>query len=234
MVWRGTPEELLNQPLPARSRAHACPAHTYTRTRSCPQPLFAALGDENDFGVEDARSTTGLPRAGAEDASDVVDAASSAPSPQPKRGKKRAPVASAPDRAGEASFARQEEVGAGPLRDSDDGSDGETSDPHLQAAESKQAAIERRAEAMALGQLLLRPAQRRDLEDAAYNRHTFNDHGLPQVAPAPGARSHALPPTAAPSRFLNSGSLTTSASTRGRPAMAWSCHRKHLAARATQ
>jgi len=47
-------------------------------------------------------------------------------------------------------------------------------------AESAQAAISRQAEAIVLGQMLLNPAKRRALEDAAYNRHTRNDGGLPQ------------------------------------------------------
>ena len=36
----------------------------------------------------------------------------------------------------------------------------------------EQAVIDRQAEAMVLGQLLLNGAKRRDIEDAAYNRHT--------------------------------------------------------------
>jgi len=47
-------------------------------------------------------------------------------------------------------------------------------------AESQQAAIDRQAEAIVLGQMLLNPAKRRALEDAAYNRHTHNDRMLPQ------------------------------------------------------
>jgi len=47
-------------------------------------------------------------------------------------------------------------------------------------AESMQASIERQAEAIVLGQMLLRPDKRRALEDAAYNRYTRNDRGLPQ------------------------------------------------------
>ena len=46
--------------------------------------------------------------------------------------------------------------------------------------ESRQAAIERQAEAIVLGQMLLQPGKRRQIEDAAYNRHTKNDRGLPQ------------------------------------------------------
>ena len=46
--------------------------------------------------------------------------------------------------------------------------------------ESLQASIERQAEAIVLGQMLLRPDKRRALEDAAYNRYTRNDRGLPQ------------------------------------------------------
>jgi len=45
--------------------------------------------------------------------------------------------------------------------------------------ESSQAAISRQAEAMVLGQMLLRGEKRRKLEDGGYNRHTFNDRGLP-------------------------------------------------------
>mmetsp|Transcript_20527 Transcript_20527/g.62605 ORF Transcript_20527/g.62605 Transcript_20527/m.62605 type:complete len:970 (-) Transcript_20527:306-3215(-) len=47
-------------------------------------------------------------------------------------------------------------------------------------AESSRAAIERQAEAMVLGQMLLRPDKRRKLEDDGYNRYAFNDRGLPQ------------------------------------------------------
>lgn len=36
------------------------------------------------------------------------------------------------------------------------------------------------AEAMVLGQMLLNPQKRRELEDAAYNRHISNDQHLPQ------------------------------------------------------
>ena len=46
--------------------------------------------------------------------------------------------------------------------------------------ESLQAAIDRQAEAIVLGQMLLNPSKRRQLEDNAYNRHTRNDRGLPQ------------------------------------------------------
>ena len=46
--------------------------------------------------------------------------------------------------------------------------------------ESAQAAIDRQAEAIVLGQMLLNPQKRRALEDSAYNRHTKNDRGLPQ------------------------------------------------------
>jgi len=46
--------------------------------------------------------------------------------------------------------------------------------------ESSHAVISRQAEAMALGQLLLRGESRRNLEDGGYNRHTFNDRHLPQ------------------------------------------------------
>jgi AdoMet-dependent rRNA methyltransferase SPB1 len=47
-------------------------------------------------------------------------------------------------------------------------------------AESSRAAIERQAEAMVLGQMLLRPDKRRKLEDDGYNRHASNDRNLPQ------------------------------------------------------
>ena len=53
-------------------------------------------------------------------------------------------------------------------------------DEGLSHAESRQAAINRQAEAIVLGQMLLRPDKRRAIEDAAYNRHTSNDSGLPQ------------------------------------------------------
>ena len=46
--------------------------------------------------------------------------------------------------------------------------------------ESLQASIEKQAEAIVLGQMLLNPVKRRQLEDAAYNRHTRNDRNLPQ------------------------------------------------------
>merc|ERR1711871_1929379 len=47
-------------------------------------------------------------------------------------------------------------------------------------SESLQATIEKQAEAIVLGQMLLNPQKRRLLEDAAYNRHTRNDRNLPQ------------------------------------------------------
>jgi len=45
---------------------------------------------------------------------------------------------------------------------------------------SAQTSISRQAEAMVLGQMLLNPQKRRELEDAAYNRHISNDQHLPQ------------------------------------------------------
>ena len=50
----------------------------------------------------------------------------------------------------------------------------------LTFAESSRAAIERQAEAMVLGQMLLRPEKRRRLEDDGYNRHANADKALPQ------------------------------------------------------
>jgi len=59
-------------------------------------------------------------------------------------------------------------------------SEDEEEDRKKGQAESSQAAIARMAEAMVLGQMLVRKNARQKLEDGGYNRHTFNDKGLPE------------------------------------------------------
>ena len=92
------------------------------------------------------------------------------------------PVEGVPDNA---IFVDDEEAGGGkkvggrfgPQDEDEDETGGLGARTHEETA---QAAIERQAEAMVLGQLLVRGEKKRKLVDGAYNRHTFNDRDLPE------------------------------------------------------